>query len=175
VTAGCLGSGYLLYKLYNSHTRRLADLERELAHERENDEIIKTQLSSVLIKTDPLDFSSYGFSNGPVLFVLLFRMKAHFESIQMIVDSTTLPHAMQFLSIRISEEIDVSHVMDRLNQGKGMLSPPEKLQLWDELKILSMHCSHLLLLYQILFLTCIFMLFARFHEDGFVSVVCDNA
>jgi peroxin-3 len=120
-------------------------LERELAHERENDEIIKTQ------------------------------MKAHFESIQMIVDSTTLPHAMQFLSIRISEEIDVSHVMDRLNQGKGMLSPPEKLQLWDELKILSMHCSHLLLLYQILFLTCIFMLFARFHEDGFVSVVCDNA
>ncbi|KAL1214083.1 Peroxisome biogenesis protein 3-2 [Cardamine amara subsp. amara] len=107
VTAGCLGSGYLLYKLYSSHTRRLAALERELANERANDEIIKTQ------------------------------MKAHFESIQMIVDSTTLPHAMQYLSIRISEEIDVSNVMERLNKGKGMLSPSEKLQLWDELKILS--------------------------------------
>lgn len=64
----------------------------------------------------------------------------------MIVDSTTLPHAMQYLSIRISEEIHVSDVMERLNKGKGMLSPPEKLQLWDELKILSMHCSHLLTL-----------------------------
>ncbi|VVB00874.1 unnamed protein product [Arabis nemorensis] len=107
VTVGCLGSGYLLYRLYNSHTRRLADLERELAHERENEELIKTQ------------------------------MKAHFENIQMIVDSTTLPHAMQYLSIRISEEIDVSNVMERLNKGKGMLSSSEKLQLWDELKILS--------------------------------------
>ncbi|EOA38868.1 hypothetical protein CARUB_v10011233mg [Capsella rubella] len=107
VTAGCLGSGYLLYKLYNSHTRRLADLERELAYERENDELIKNQ------------------------------MKAHFENIQLIVDSTTLPHTLQYLSVRISEEIDVSDVMERLNKGKGLLSPPEKLQLWDELKILS--------------------------------------
>ncbi|XP_024006039.1 peroxisome biogenesis protein 3-2 [Eutrema salsugineum] len=107
VTAGCLGSGYLLYKLYNSHTRRLADLERELANERENDELIKTQ------------------------------MKAHFENIQMIVDSTTLPHAMQYLSIRIDEEIGVSDVMETLNSGRGMLTPSEKLQLWDELKILS--------------------------------------
>ncbi|XP_010500402.1 PREDICTED: peroxisome biogenesis protein 3-2-like [Camelina sativa] len=107
VTAGCLGSGYLLYKLYNSHTRKLADLERELAHQRENDEFIKNQ------------------------------MKAHFENIQLIVDSTTLPHAMQYLSIRISEEIDVSDVMERLDKGKGMLSSSEKLQFWDELKILS--------------------------------------
>ena len=45
MTTTCLGSGYLLYKLYNAHTRKLADLERELANERENDEIIKTQLS----------------------------------------------------------------------------------------------------------------------------------
>ncbi|CAA7048192.1 unnamed protein product [Microthlaspi erraticum] len=107
VTAGCLGSGYLLYKLYISHTRKLADLERELANERENDELIKTQ------------------------------MRAHFESIQMIVDSTTLPHAMRCLSVRISEEIDVSNVMESLDKGKGMLSSSEKLQLWDELKILS--------------------------------------
>ncbi|KAF8105895.1 hypothetical protein N665_0152s0030 [Sinapis alba] len=107
VTAGCLGSGYLLYKLYNSHTRRLADLQRQLANDREHDENIKAQ------------------------------MKAHFENIQMIVDSTTLPHAMQCLSICIREEIDVSSVMERLNKGKGMLSQSEKLQLWDELKILS--------------------------------------
>lgn len=45
VTAGCLGSGYFLYKLYNSHTRRLADLQRQLANDREHDENIKAQLS----------------------------------------------------------------------------------------------------------------------------------
>ena len=45
MTAGCLGSGYLLYKLYNSHTRRLADLQRQLANDREHDENIKAQLS----------------------------------------------------------------------------------------------------------------------------------
>ncbi|CAH8300165.1 unnamed protein product [Eruca vesicaria subsp. sativa] len=107
VTAGCLGSGYFLYKLYNSHTRRLADLQRQLANDREHDENIKAQ------------------------------MKAHFENIQMIVDSTTLPHAIQCLSIRVREEIDVSSVMERLNRGKGLLSQSEKLHLWDELKILS--------------------------------------
>ncbi|KAH0920920.1 hypothetical protein HID58_020938 [Brassica napus] len=65
------------------------------------------------------------------------RMKAHFENIQMIVDSTTLPHAMRCLSISIREEIDVSSVMERLNRGKGVLSQSEKLHLWDQLKILS--------------------------------------
>lgn len=64
-------------------------------------------------------------------------MKAHFENIQMIVDSTTLPHAMRCLSISIREEIDVSSVMERLNRGKGVLSQSEKLHLWDQLKILS--------------------------------------
>ncbi|KAL1221643.1 Peroxisome biogenesis protein 3-1 [Cardamine amara subsp. amara] len=107
VTTSCLGSGYLLYKLYNVHTRKLADLERELANERENDNIIKTQ------------------------------MKAHFENIQMIADTTTLPHAMHHLSSRIVEEIDVSSIMDKLSKGRGILIPSEKLQLWNELKILS--------------------------------------
>ncbi|XP_010506481.1 PREDICTED: peroxisome biogenesis protein 3-1 [Camelina sativa] len=107
VTSTCLGSGYLLYKLYNAHTRNLADLERELANERENDEIIKTQ------------------------------MKAHFDNIQMIADTATLPHAMHHLSSRLVEEIDVSSIMDKLSQGKGLLIPSEKLQLWNELKILS--------------------------------------
>ncbi|VVA98080.1 unnamed protein product [Arabis nemorensis] len=107
VTTTCLGSGYLLYKLYNAHTRKLADLEQELAKERENDEIIKTQ------------------------------MKVHFENIQMIADTATLPHAMHHLSSRIVEEIDVSSIMEKLSKGKGMLSATEKLQLWNELKILS--------------------------------------
>jgi peroxin-3 len=107
VTTTCLGSGYLLYKLYNAHTRKLADLERELANERENDEIIKTQ------------------------------MKAHFDNIQMIADTTTLPHAIHHLSSRVVEEIDVSSIMDKLSKGKGILIPSEKLQLWNELKILS--------------------------------------
>ncbi|CAN7117687.1 unnamed protein product, partial [Brassica rapa subsp. narinosa] len=107
VTTTCLGSGYLLYKLYNAHTRSLADLERELADERHNDEIIKTQ------------------------------MKAHFENIQMIADVTTLPHAFRRLSSRIAEEIHVSSVMETLSKGKGTLVPSEKLHLWNELKILS--------------------------------------
>ncbi|CAN8269127.1 unnamed protein product [Cochlearia groenlandica] len=107
VTTSCLGSGYLLYKLYNAHTRKLADLERELAYERENDEIIKTQ------------------------------MKAHFDNIQMIADTTTLPHAMHSLSSRITEEIDVSSIMEKLSKGKGILIPSEKIQLWNDLKISS--------------------------------------
>ncbi|XP_018487090.1 peroxisome biogenesis protein 3-1 [Raphanus sativus] len=107
VTTTCLGSGYLLYKLYNAHTRNLADLERELADERHNDDIIKTQ------------------------------MKAHFDNIQMIADITTLPHALRRLSIRIAEEIHVSFIMETLSKGKGTLAPSEKLHLWNELKILS--------------------------------------
>lgn len=64
-------------------------------------------------------------------------MKAHFEYIQMIADTTTLPHAMHHLSNRIVEEIDVSSIMEKLSKGKGTLSASEKLQLWNELKILS--------------------------------------
>ncbi|CAN6925592.1 unnamed protein product, partial [Brassica oleracea] len=107
VTTTCLGSGLLIYKLYNAHTRNLADLERELANERHNDELIKAQ------------------------------MKAHFETIQMIADTTTLPHALHHLSSRIVEEINVSSVMEKLSRGKGTLVPSEKLHLWSELKILS--------------------------------------
>lgn len=64
-------------------------------------------------------------------------MKVHFENIQMIADTATLPHAMHHLSSRIVEEIDVSSIMEKLSKGKGMLSATEKLQLWNELKILS--------------------------------------
>ncbi|XP_020888849.1 peroxisome biogenesis protein 3-1 isoform X1 [Arabidopsis lyrata subsp. lyrata] len=149
VTTTCLGSGYLLYKLYNAHTRKLADLERELAYERENDEIIKTQLSfcnltpkdrvflcflpSLVVSQFLVLILVFGF----VLSILSVRMKAHFDNIQMIADTTTLPHAMHHLSSRLVEEIDVSSIMDKLSKGKGILIPSEKLHLWNELKILS--------------------------------------
>ncbi|KAG4111829.1 hypothetical protein ERO13_D13G126266v2 [Gossypium hirsutum] len=100
VTVGVLGSGYLLYKLYDAHKRRLIDLERQLANERENDEFIKAQ----------------------------------------IADTTTLPHAMPHLSCRIAEDLNLSHLMERLVKGKDQpnsLSSLEKLELWDSLKILS--------------------------------------
>ena len=44
VTTGVLGGGYLLYKLYNAHTQRLADLEAELAREQESsDDLLKAK------------------------------------------------------------------------------------------------------------------------------------
>ncbi|KAE8676137.1 Peroxisome bioproteinsis protein 3-2 [Hibiscus syriacus] len=110
VTAGVVGSGYLLYKLYYAHKRRLTDLERELARERENDEFIKAQ------------------------------MQAHFENIQRIADTTTLPHAIHYLSCRIDDDLNLSHLTNRLMKGKDQpssLSSSEKLVLWERLKILS--------------------------------------
>lgn len=64
-------------------------------------------------------------------------MKDHFDNIQMIADTTTLPHALRSLSSRIVEDIDVSGVMETLSRGKGTLVPSEKLHLWNELKVLS--------------------------------------
>ncbi|KAJ9162487.1 hypothetical protein P3X46_022254 [Hevea brasiliensis] len=110
IAAGVFGSGYFFYKLYNAHKSSLADLERQLADEREHEELIKAQ------------------------------MQAHFESIQRIADTTTLPHAMNYLSGRIAEELDLSQLTERLMKGKGQpntLTSSEKLELWDRLKILS--------------------------------------
>ncbi|KAM3380413.1 peroxisome biogeneis protein 3-2 [Capsicum galapagoense] len=110
VTFGVLGSGYLLYKLYDGHRRRLADLERELADEKSNEELIRSQI------------------------------KEHFEKIQTIANSTTLPHVMRYLSSRIDEELDLTHLMEKLVKGKdepNSLTAAEKLELWDRLKILN--------------------------------------
>ncbi|GAV88932.1 Peroxin-3 domain-containing protein, partial [Cephalotus follicularis] len=110
VTAGILGSGYLLYRLYEAHKRRLADLERELLDGRENEELIKAQ------------------------------MQAHFENIQRIAATMTLPHAMKYLNSRVEEELDLWLLTERLMKGKGQpntLTSSEKLELWDRLKILS--------------------------------------
>ncbi|CAN1180331.1 Peroxisome biogenesis protein 3-2 [Linum perenne] len=116
VTAGVVGSGYCLYKVYNAHKNQLADLERQLADERENDELIKAQ------------------------------MQAHFENIQVIADTVTLPHSVSYLNIRITEELDHSYITEALQKGKGQpaaLSTAEKLELWDKLKIISMKLKNI--------------------------------
>lgn len=81
-------------------------------------------------------------SNIAVSFVDINRMQAHFENIQKIADTTTLPHAMNYLSSQIAEELDHSQLTERLQKAKGQpnsLTPSEKLELWDRLKILSMN------------------------------------
>lgn len=65
-------------------------------------------------------------------------MQDHFETIQRIVDTTTLPRAMHYLSNRINEELNLSILTETLKQGKDVMTLPEKLELWDKLKVLSM-------------------------------------
>lgn len=110
VSLGVVGGGYFLYKLYDTHKRHLYELERELAGERENEDRIKTQLQE------------------------------HFETIQRIVDTTTMPHAINYLGSKVAEELDLSAWTERLMLGKGQpntLTPTEKMEIWDRLKVLS--------------------------------------
>lgn len=110
ITLGAIGSGYALYKLYDAHTSRLRELEAEFEATRINDERIKAQLQE------------------------------HFENIQMIGDTTTIPHSISYLSIQVAEELDLSIITERLMQAKGQpssLASSEKLELWERLKILS--------------------------------------
>ena len=65
-------------------------------------------------------------------------MQYHFETIQRIADTTTLPRAMHYLSNRINEELNLSVLTEILKQGKDVMTLPEKLELWDKLKVLSM-------------------------------------
>lgn len=78
---------------------------------------------------------------------LLHRVKAHFENIQGIANSTTLPHVMRNLRSRIEEELDLALLTERLMKGKyqpNTLTAAEKLELWERLKILSMDmCTHI--------------------------------
>lgn len=110
MSLGLCGGGYVLYKFYDAYTKRISELERQLADEQENDELLKAQ------------------------------MQMHFENIQRIANTMTLPHAMLYLSSRVAEELDLLHLTERLMKGKGQpnsLTPSEKLELWDRLKILS--------------------------------------
>ncbi|KAL4179216.1 hypothetical protein AMTRI_Chr13g118910 [Amborella trichopoda] len=110
VTVGIVGSGYAFYRLYFAHKERLDALEREFEGQREADEHIKAQL------------------------------QLHFENIQRISDSATLPYVLRNLRSRLFEELDFSQLMERLMHGKGqpnILTSQEKLELWERLKILS--------------------------------------
>ncbi|KAG9132382.1 hypothetical protein Leryth_022420 [Lithospermum erythrorhizon] len=67
-------------------------------------------------------------------------MQEHFQNIQMIADSTTLPHVMEYLSSRVEDELDIALIMEKLVRGKdkpNSLTATEKLELWNQLKILS--------------------------------------
>lgn len=100
----------MLYKLYDAHTRRISQLERELESQIEVDELIKAQL------------------------------QAHFENIQRVSDTITLPYAMSFLRSRISKDLDLTYLTEKLMQSKGQnggISTKEKIELWDKLKVLS--------------------------------------
>ncbi|KAG6510763.1 hypothetical protein ZIOFF_028799 [Zingiber officinale] len=110
VSLGIAGGGYFLYKLYESQARRFSDSEQELEGARQVDELIKNQL------------------------------QVHFENIQRISDTTTLPYAMHCLQSSVSENLDLSPLTDKLIHGKGQSSAlplKEKLELWERLKILS--------------------------------------
>ncbi|OAY70885.1 Peroxisome biogenesis protein 3-2, partial [Ananas comosus] len=110
ISLGVVGSGFVIYKLYDAHRRRIYHVEQQLDGERRVDELIKAQLQT------------------------------HFENIQRISDTTTLPYAMHYLRSRISEELDLSHLTEKLMQGKGQsnaLSSKGKLELWEKLKVLS--------------------------------------
>uniref|UniRef100_A0A0E0EQN5 NB-ARC domain-containing protein n=1 Tax=Oryza meridionalis TaxID=40149 RepID=A0A0E0EQN5_9ORYZ len=50
--------------------------------------------------------------------------KTHFENVQKISDTTTLPFAMHYLRSRIMEELDISHLTEKLMHGKGESSAP---------------------------------------------------
>ncbi|KAK7398820.1 hypothetical protein VNO78_09993 [Psophocarpus tetragonolobus] len=109
VTVGVLGTGFLLYKLYGAHRHGVQEFQRQLALQKETDDLLKAQ------------------------------MQAHFDNIQRMSD-VTLPHAMHDLSCRIAEDLDLSHLLERLIQGKGRpnaLTQSQKLDLWSRLKILS--------------------------------------
>jgi hypothetical protein len=59
----------------------------------------------------------------------------------MICDTTTLPLAMHHLSDKIMSQLDISKLIDKLRQGKvdsSALTPNEKYDTWEEIKIKSM-------------------------------------
>lgn len=69
------------------------------------------------------------------------RLQAHFEKVQKICDTTTLPLAMHQLCANIMSELDISSLTDKLRQGKvgsSSLTPKEKYDTWEEIKIKSM-------------------------------------
>ncbi|GLJ49204.1 hypothetical protein SUGI_1038690 [Cryptomeria japonica] len=106
-TAGILGTGYALYRVYFAQKERMLALEREEEAQCQADELVEN------------------------------RLREHFENLQNISDSASLAFGLENLDIRLSEELDYTELTERLSQGRGHLSSEEKLQLWERLKILS--------------------------------------
>ncbi|CAM0902400.1 unnamed protein product [Alopecurus aequalis] len=110
LSLGVAGAGYAAYRFYDAHQRRLVRVELRKLEEQAADELVKNQL------------------------------QAHFENVQRISDTTTLPFAMHYLHSRIMEELDISHLTERLLQGKGesgLLTTKEKYDTWEKIKVLS--------------------------------------
>lgn len=69
-----------------------------------------------------------------------FRLQSHFESIQRISDTTTLPSVLPQLKASLFSKVDLSGLTEKLILGKDdpqALSQRDKMQLWQELKTLS--------------------------------------
>jgi peroxin-3 len=67
-------------------------------------------------------------------------LQSHFESIQRISDTTTLPSVLPHLKASLFSKVDISVLTDKLMLGKEepqLLSQEDKVQLWHELKTLS--------------------------------------
>ncbi|XP_062199776.1 peroxisome biogenesis protein 3-1-like [Phragmites australis] len=111
VSLGVAGAGYAAYRLYDAHRSQIVMVEQLRARgEQAADELVKNQLQT------------------------------HFENVQRISDTTTLPFAMHYLRSRIMEELDISHLTEKLLQGKGessALTPKEKYDTWEKIKIMS--------------------------------------
>ncbi|KAJ7543640.1 hypothetical protein O6H91_09G046200 [Diphasiastrum complanatum] len=68
------------------------------------------------------------------------QLQCHFESIQQISDSTTLPSVLPQVKDRLFRLVELSDLTDRLLAGKDNpqgMSHQDKVQLWQRIKILS--------------------------------------
>lgn len=108
--------------------------------------LLMSKRTMSFLRPSKIDKSSFIFSMHFVIVKRIFllkllidRMQVHFENIQRIANTMTLPHTMLYLSSRVAEELDLLHLTERLIKGKGQTNSSEKLELWDRLKILSMH------------------------------------
>ncbi|PUZ70310.1 hypothetical protein GQ55_2G218200 [Panicum hallii var. hallii] len=111
VSLGVAGAGYAAYRLYDAHRAQLLRVE----HLRGREE----QAAADLVKN---------------------QLQEHFEKVQSICDTTTLPLAMHQLCENITSQLDISKLTDKLRQGKAessALTPKEKYDTWEEIKIKS--------------------------------------
>lgn len=120
VAAGVAGAGLFVYHVVQSRRQSAKQLVEE-----------KAEVHAALLRQEADERAEA-------------QLQSHFESIQRISDSTTLPSVLPHLKVRLYGLVDLTEHMDKLMLGKEdpqALSAREKLQLWQELKILSMYVS----------------------------------